>query len=751
MEFLIYPLFAASGLLALIYQVVWLRELALVFGSTTYSVSVILSSYMAGIAAGAAFFGKLATSSKRPLKSWARLEFLTGASALLSLLVLSISQKLYELIAYGTETLTPSIILLKIVFALLLVFPTTFFIGGTLPYLIRFLGKTRQVYFVNTFGSFLGVLISAFILIEILGLKNLLIITAFMNIFLSILIYFFLSNKTKKKPEKQLKTSQNFAIKNRENSLVITVFFFSGALSLSYEVLWTRLLTPSAGTYVYAFAIIVAVVIFGIAVGSLLEDLIISKLRNKVFAYSLLEWGIAASATASLIILALPLKVTPVIKLSFVVFPTSFLMGIKFPLVASLYKGASDEVKKISQAYAANVGGSIIGPVITGFILVPYLGVTHTFLALVSINFSLALVLSFLFKASPKLLVSSVASISILSLLVISKSFPLLFTENFIASQISSYQKNGWNYALFEDEVANTLAYASPGGSKDEKGLIIDGVHTTTLTTQTKLLAHLPLFLHPNPQKMLVVAFGIGTTFRSALTHDIYVDSVELVPSVPKAFTFFHPDAREVLENPKGRIIINDGRNFLSTTKNKYDVIVIDPPPPINASGTTILYSKDFYEDAKKVLKPGGIVTQWFWYGASEDDFKILFASFRQSFPHILIAVSPEGRGVFFIGSGVPLNIDKALISQRYQGKVESDFNEWLSKPFSVANILNLFVGDERTIDRFIEDAKPLTDNFPKTEYFFLRHHVGPRPDISADWVHPIPEDFDIKYAIQRK
>ena len=134
----------------------------------------------------------------------------------------------------------------------------------------------------------------------------------------------------------------------------------------------------------------------------------------------------------------------------------------------------------------------------------------------------------------------------------------------------------------------------------------------TALAPATKFMAHLPLMLHEGESKtVLIICFGMGTTYRSALSWNVETTAVELVPSVKDAFPFYHADAPQVLKNPKGRIVVDDGRRFLSRTREKFDVIVIDPPPPIEAAGSSLLYSEEFYALAKARLKPNGIVATW--------------------------------------------------------------------------------------------------------------------------------------------
>lgn len=749
MNKVIYIFFCLSGASGLIYQVVWSRLLLLIFGNTTHSTTTIISVFMAGLAAGSLVFGAIADKNKKLILLWGSIEILIGISAIFMLITLPFISQIYN---------THSIFL-KYVITAVLIFPATFFMGGTLPILIKLFARGKNpsqevstLYFVNTLGAFVGTILSAFVLIEILGLNLTAFLATLINILIGTLAVTFFKNKkiisTKAKPNK----SKNFTttISKSLLILILLVFFLSGAISMSYEIVWTRLLLTSTGTYTYAFATILATILIGVALGSFTSKILFKAQKNPVILFALTEVGIGIFATLSIISLSLniPLGLYP--RLILVLLPASLLSGATFPIISGLFNNPHNFGKNLGGTYAANTTGSIIGPLITGFILIPSIGTTKTTLILSSANILAGSTILLLFY---KKLTKSALFISIIPTFIIFLYInkPQAFIEKGLKEKISFYQEKNWSFKYLEDETASILAFSGQSNSPDEKGLIIDGVQTTTLTIQTKLLAHLPLLIHRNPKDMLIIAFGMGTTYRSALIHNINVDAIELVPSVPKVFSMFFKDAEKVLTNPKGNIIINDGRNYTKLTSKKYDVIVVDPPPPINAAGTTVLYSKEFYEDSTRILKEEGILVQWFWYGTHEEDFKMLFSAMRSVFPHILVAVSPDGRGVFFIGSQEEIILKKDFLKEKLNNEILEDLNEWQKSLITLERLLELFVGDEKTIDRFIADTQPVTDNHPKTEYFLIRHKLNPRPNISPNWVHPILPEFDQKHSIERE
>ena len=188
-----------------------------------------------------------------------------------------------------------------------------------------------------------------------------------------------------------------------------------------------------------------------------------------------------------------------------------------------------------------------------------------------------------------------------------------------------------------------------------ERRLLINGVGITSLTPITKMMAHLPMASFPAPPRnVLVLCFGMGTSFRSALSWDVPVTVVELVPSVPSLFSYFHADADQVMRSPHARVVIDDARRFLERTQESFDAIIVDPPPPVAAAGSSLLYSTEFYRVALNHLLPGGILQQWLpteeatTYPRSPNPW--------DSFQDVRVFHSLEGSGYHFLASASRMN-----------------------------------------------------------------------------------------------
>ena len=291
------------------------------------------------------------------------------------------------------------------------------------------------------------------------------------------------------------------------------------------------------------------------------------------------------------------------------------------------------------KAYAINVLGCILGPLFACYVLFPGLNEQHA-LVLLSLPFFVFYLLGWRNLSRRLGWGSGLAAGAVL--------LGSLFCSRDFQTQVSSDCKR---IEVRRDYAASVMA-ADRGSSKM---LLVNGMGMTTLTPITKFMVHLPLAFHQGPpESALIICFGMGTTYRSALSWNIDTTAVELVPSVPKMFGFYHADAEQVRDNPKGRIVIDDGRRFLRRTHEKFDVIVIDPPPPVEAAGSSLLYSREFYELAKQHLKPHGILQAWF-PGGENVTVQAVVRSVHESFPCVRSFPSVEGWGLHLLASLEPI------------------------------------------------------------------------------------------------
>jgi spermidine synthase len=240
-------------------------------------------------------------------------------------------------------------------------------------------------------------------------------------------------------------------------------------------------------------------------------------------------------------------------------------------------------------------------------------------------------------------------------------------------------------------------------------------------------MVHLPLVFHDGPpQSALIICFGMGTSYRSALSWGLDTTAVELVPDVPRAFGFYHADAAQYLNNPKGRIIVDDGRRFLMRTRGKYDVIVIDPPPPPEAAGSSLLYSTEFYLLAKQHLNTNGILQMWF-PGGEELTGQAVIRSLYESFPYVRGFPSVKGWGIHLLASMQPMaQMDAHQLAARMPAAAKKDLLEWDDSTNAAAYLAGVTTKEYSVPNNLNPDLSiKVTDDQPFNEYFLLRHLNG--------------------------
>lgn len=736
--------FFFSGFAALTYQIIWMRLLLQTFGNTTYSVVAVLAAFMAGLGLGGYIFGAFSQRLRNPVKIFGLIECGVGVLALFMPTIFQFLNEIYRGFATGTSSAS-DFLLFKFVATFLIILPATTLMGGTLPVMVRSLVSTSRshaaligkLYGINTLGSIAGALITAFISIELFGLTTTVYLTAVINFALLVGALFTSNNFLNNPADEKIILNKPLST-NGKSSIVILLYGLSGITSMALEILWTRLLTPTVGTYIYAFSAILAVFLLGLALGAFFYARVGNRFKETFSFLGYAQLVIALSAFFSIIVLStglIPLQ--PILHTIFVIFPATFAMGTILPAISTL-SHKNELGSFLGKALLFNSFGSVIGPILAGFVLIPFFGSSRSVLLIVVLSACFSTIL-LLLEPRPgggifrRVLPVGTLFFAIVLLSTIVFGYDTIFSLRFIKYQKALHSRS--TQKLLEDEAATVFAYTNP--NQTDKGLIIDGVETTRLVAETKLIAHLPLLVHKNPQDVLIIALGMGTTFRSSLTHPVAsVDVVELVPSVAKMFTLFHPDAAAVLADTRGKIIINDGRQYVRITQKKYDVVTIDPPPPINSAGTTVLYSQEFYQDLKSLLKPDGLVGQWFFFDTTtqEDELKMLIKTFIDEFPYVLVFKSPNSLGISIIGSSSALTFSPEHIkTQLAQLKVNRDLLEWPNTPVTLADFQSLYIGDKNLIEKYVGLSEKVTDSHPRTEYFLLRRLLA-----TSAWIDPI-------------
>jgi spermidine synthase len=752
-------LFVASGAAGLVYQVVWSRELVLVFGNTTQAVATIVTAFMAGLGFGSLAGGRLADTSRRPLRLYGLVELAVAAMAALLPLAFSGLAELYRGMWPSLVERPGQLTGVRFGLALAAVAPATFLMGMTLPLLTRYLVRTLdeagarlgELYAANTIGAMAGTLLGGFVLIEFLGLRR----TSYLAVALNLaagLGALLLSRRWeagrdadegaeagRERPARP-EVPRSFRPRRR---IVLAATFVSGFVSLALEVLWTRMLAEGTGSSIYIFTTILAIFLLGIAVGSFLYRRFSRPAGERLGSLGLCLAGVGVLAQATVVLGSGMVGHVPfVVRTVAVLLPATVLMGYAFPLAGRLATPSAEAAGgSVGLLYAANTAGSILGSFGAAFVLAGTLGTNGSILLLGALNL---LVGALLFAKEPlggpardpgpslpgpvasrphparaRVVAGVMAGLAVLGLVASSLDLPVTRTRT-----ENELRRSGLPVTHAEDELATV---DTVGGPPKGRRLLVGGVGMTSLTVDTKLMGYLSKALRPDAQDFLVIAFGMGGTYRSGLEIGMRTDAVELSPTVPSRMPVFFPDADRFLNHPKGRVIVSDGRNYVRLSRETYDLVAVDPAPPIESAGSVVLYTREFLTEGKARLRPGGVFMLWIPYALPLEDFKEHVRTIAGVFGHVRLVLSPGRHGVFMFGSDAPLEFTEQNI-RGVLGTPDAirDLNDVPDHPPTDADGWVDVVGRSQWLadDRlraFIGPGPEITDDRPRSEYFLWR------------------------------
>jgi predicted membrane-bound spermidine synthase len=730
-------IFVLSGAAGLIYEIVWSRQLVLVFGNTTQAVSASQTGFIGGMAIGAAIGGRLADRVRSPLRMYGLLELLLVAVVLVTPVTFGFINDVYRGIYPALEG-TPFLALARLLLAVLALSPATIMMGATFPALVRHFARSAalsqafgRLYSANTIGAVVGTIVAGFALIELLGLGGALTVGAGSSAVAG-LIALWLSRADPGSPPAERSASP--VPRATVTWLPLIVAFVSGLTSLGYQVTWTRLLASGTGGYTYVFTVILALFLIGIALGAALFNTFRHRIGNPVMVLAISQFAVAALAFVGLaLVLAQPRTINPADPVAsiglligsalLVVLPVTVVLGIAFPTASALLRDESGHAGSESGTLlAVNTTGAILGSLVIPFVLMPTIGSPAIVVVLALANAALGIGLALVARPPRRLLAGAGV---VLAVVIVGVA-----TRPGVAVQPNEAQiaANGWElYASTEDEIASVQA----GRKAVTAELWVAGTSMTLLTVDAKLMPILPLIARPASERALVVAFGMGTAYRGALIAGLRTDAVELVPSVPEMFGYYYPDAADVVADPNGRIVVADGRNHLELADERFDIIITDPPPPIESSGVSVISSLEYYEQGRAHLTPGGVMMQWTPYGAPEDEFRDHIRTFAAVYPHVLVVRGSGGYGVYMLGSEQPLELDPDIgreilerpgvlddISSAYDSPADT-VDDWLA----VIARQTWLSGD--AVRTYAGDGPLVTDDRPLPEYFLLRRLLG--------------------------
>lgn len=810
--------FFASGTSGLVYQVVWVRELVLVFGATTFAVSTVLTAFMGGLALGSFYFGRRSESLPRPLRLYGLLEIGIGLYGLAVPFIFAALPAIYHPIWRWLQLSFFTLSLVRFLFAALVLILPTALMGATLPVLANYYAhdahriglRVGSLYALNTFGAVIGAAVTGFVLIPLLGMHATTATAAAINISLGLVALRLshreespaaIGDRSENGPQRQtIETPKSEpspeppaasdSPSRRTLIAVLVSFAVSGFIALAYEVIWSRVLALIIGSSVYAFSIMLTTFLIGLAAGAGVVSRFVDRIGRPVLAFAVIEVGVGiTSFIGAHLFNDLPYVFVQLYRIigggsftvlllarfliaALVMIGPTLLLGALFPLVVriiSTSRAARKSGRTVGEAYAANTIGAIVGSFASGFILIPFLGLLGSLRLCAALNFAVAAVLFAMprlgdattpgrgdagtrrgkdkkargrgdaeaRKTAPAFLRLrlpvawtgiAVSALGILGIVLFEPAWDSEVMSSAVyryAPQLSSksrqelfdYFKRGQGETIFYKEgITATVAVQRLA---DGRVLKVNGKPEASTTgdmpTQV-LIGSLPLLVRPQTDEVLLIGLGSGVTLGSVEQFPVKrVTCVELEPAVVEATHYFEDVNNRPLTDPRLRLISNDGRNFIYTTDEKFDVIISEPSNPW-LTGVANLFTLEYFKRGAERLKDDGLFGQWLQlYEMAPEDVRTLVATFNAAFPYVYIFRGAEG-DLMLLGSKIERKLDLSIIQSHFdEPRVAADLKR--IKTTQATDVLSRFYLGPQEVAALASGARLNTDNNALIEF----------------------------------
>jgi spermidine synthase len=648
-------LFFLSGAAALAYEVLWMRRFSVLLGATAPAVAAALTAFFVGLGLGSYAFGRLAPRFTRPLRAFAVLEIVTALSALTVEPLLSATQPLYAWLYDGSGESVAYHLALRVGVAVVAVLVPATCMGGTLPLLAQLVAAKAQslgvraggLYAVNTLGAACGALAVPAVLLPFFGTTGALaaVVTTSLLIAAGALLLSRLaeaqvapasSTAQAAEPPAERKAKRKTARPVRR--LTLTLAFFSGAITLGLQALATRAFALVHENSVYSFATVVAVFLAGLGGGAALAR---AALQRGIAPRGLVATGWAAAGVWMVMLPALFVRATGLDYLSggqllahetqlaalvaAALLAPSVLLGLALPALMQEEGEASRQGgPAVGAVLAANTAGAILGPLLALFALAPAVGLWTAVSLLGALSLACAVIAARgAGRTVRRACVTGVAIASVAFLVAPPGSLPPMKLSG--AERLLDLREGAFG----------SVAVVERDGHRRIKLNNFYVLGGTAAAGDERLQGHIPLLLHPQPDRVAYLGLGTGISLSAVSFHPIRdVLALELVPDVAAvARDWFREANLNVLGDPRVRVRAEDARSYVGATRDRFDVVVGDLVVPWRR-GEASLYTRDSFESVRRVLAPGGLYCQWVpLYQISEGEFDSIAASFLDIFP----------------------------------------------------------------------------------------------------------------------
>lgn len=752
-------IYFCSGLCSLIDEVVWVRLLKLTLGNTVYASSIVVSMFMGGLALGALVMSRYADRTAKPLRLYALLEVIATASALSLPWLLKLADKAYGWY-YGSVGPSPTHLLIVqvVVSAGILLLPAMV-MGSTLPLLGRYVTTVQRrvgrlvgrLYALNTFGATMGCFLAGFVLIKYFGVMGTLYAAAATNLLVAFGGWVLSrSHDAKTSPPAGIETVSPDAEPPMltphaasKQSVLMLAFFFSGLVSIGYELVWMRSIVFMLGGFTYVFSAVLTIYLLGNVIGAWIGSRLSRRLSNPAVGFGIsltclgllgvfyIPWmvtwngNIAETVTSSLSgLLDRPgakATVLPMIHSTALFLLPALTMGVGFPLALQAWGNFRHRVGQTTgTVYAVNTIGAVLGGVVTGFVLIPLLGVqlSTIVLGLAGVWLGLTMVQLFAVNIVTRQRIGCLAIAIVLTLMAL-RIPPQLFTYQFIGP------KDRKLLAVKEGVTTTVSVHQSSEGLRmlATSGIKVAGDARGVFRIPQKMLGHFGVLLNSRTSRAVSVGFGAGETTKCMSLHDLdRIECVEISPElVEMSLRYFsHINLGDRLEE-KVNMVFMDAKNYLHLSDGEYDLIVNDCINPKLFADNASLYTKEYLQDAKSHLSPGGMFATYL--PVTEMPISCtnsVLGTICEVFPYVTVwfpTTAPSGYDFWYVvGTSDPQAFSPDYIDLQLA-------NEPVRKSAGLMNLINshyvlsCYIGDQDDLSRYLTDYRVNSDYSPFVEF----------------------------------
>jgi spermidine synthase len=748
-------IYVLSGICALIDEVVWFRLLKLILGNTVYASSVVVSVFMAGLALGAMVMGRFSDRIRFPLRLYAIIEMVITVTALVSPWTLHWADRVYLWFCRTVEPGPGWLIAGQICLSAAILLVPTFLMGSTLPLLAGVVTNVQEkagrlvgrLYALNMLGAAAGCFAAGFLLIRWVGVPGTLRVAALLNLIVALGGYLLHRLEGRPisppgpRPATQRVWSGAFAI-------LATAFFLSGLVSIGYELLWMRSVVHSVGAFTYVFSAVLTVYLVGNVIGTSFGSRMVQNLSNRGAAFGVvlfllglcgvlyLPWlqvasthllpQVLESMKETWLARIVPWRMLhPLVQCLILFAVPSVIMGFGFPVMLQAWVDHAHRIGwSVGTAYGTNTLGAVCGGLITGFVLIPGLGLQRavTVMGLVTLWFG-ALMWAYFLKPQRQTWLRR--GVLVLGAVLVSLEVPSIPKDLFTRIVALCRQTPGCQVVAMKEGLNTTLS-VHQDAERDVMYLCTSGRRVAGTSAgyraDQKMLGHFPVFLNPKAQAVLSVGFGSGESTACLTRHGLpRVDCVEIAPEVVDFALHYFPQLNLGAQHrERVHLIFMDARNYLHLTDDRYDAIVSDCTSMRGVAENASLFTREYFESARDHLNDQGLFISWLDTYSTEaaPAMDSVIGTVMEVFPHVTLwyMVTEPAPFYMIVGSMRPQQVSiRHVMDEMQKPEVIRSLQD--VHIGDSLDVLSCYVADQNDLRRAISSYATNSDVMPVIEF----------------------------------